>query len=328
MNRKLIELVISEEGGVDKISLVEEPAIEIDFMYFNKEKKELEKYRFDNDLQIVIGPAMIPDFKIIRMDDNGNYYDVIFSKETILKIAKKFMKEARTNDVNQDHENVKKTGTYVYESWIVEDENDKAILKYGYDVPIGTWMVSMQIEDKETWQRVKNGELKGFSVEGAFEEYENEQKFNQIKAILEFDEDKAIEIAKTLGMSAKDLEEFDVVEYDENFIPPQGYKEGLTVYKYAGPKPQRLFCRSLMSLEMYFTFAEIKQIAQAPVNPGLGPNGTDIYDIWKYSGGANCKHYWQKYYINAKEKVINKGKAPGLAGTAPYDQPNHGFLPK
>ena len=271
---------------------------------------------------------MIPDFKIIRMDDYGNYYDVIFSKETILKIAKKFMKEARTNDVNQDHENVKKTGTYVYESWIVEDENDKAIQKYGYDVPIGTWMVSMQIEDKETWQRVKNGELKGFSVEGAFEEYENEQKFNKIKAILEFDEDKAIEIAKTLGMSAKDLEEFDVVEYDENFIPPQGYKEGLTVYKYAGPKPQRLFCRSLMSLEMYFTFAEIKQIAQAPVNPGLGPNGTDIYDIWKYSGGANCKHYWQKYYINAKEKVINKGRAPGLAGTAPYDQPNHGFLPK
>jgi len=240
MNRKLIELVISEEGGVDKISLVEEPAIEIDFMYFNKEKKELEKYRFDNDLQIVIGPAMIPDFKIIRMDDNGNYYDVIFSKETILKIAKKFMKEARTNDVNQDHENVKKTGTYVYESWIVEDENDKAIQKYGYDVPIGTWMVSMQIEDKETWQRVKNGELKGFSVEGAFEEYENEEKFNKIKAILEFDEDKAIEIAKTLGMSAKDLEEFDLVEVDENFIPPQGYKEGLTVYKYAGPKPQRL----------------------------------------------------------------------------------------
>ena len=79
---------------------------------------------------------------------------------------------------------------------------------------------------------------------------------------------------------------------------------------------------------MYFTFAEIKAIAQAPVNPGFGPRGTDIYDIWKYSGGANCKHYWQKYYINAKEKVINKGKAPGLAGTAPYDQPNHGFLPK
>jgi hypothetical protein len=148
MNRKLIELVISDEGGVDKISLVEEPAIEIDFMYFNK---QIEKYRFDNDLQIVIGPAMIPDLKIIRVDDNGNYYDVVFSKETILKIAKKFMKEARTNDINQDHENKKKTGTYVYESWIVEDENDKAIQKYGYDVPVGTWMVSMQIEDKETW---------------------------------------------------------------------------------------------------------------------------------------------------------------------------------
>jgi len=222
MNRKLIELVISEGGGVDKISLVEEPAIEIDFMYF---KKELEKYRFDNDLQIVIGPAMIPDFKIVRFDKKTKtYYDVIFSKETILKIAKKFMKEARTNDVNQDHENKKKTGTYVYESWIVEDENDKAIQKYGYDVPIGTWMVSMQIEDKETWQRVKNGELKGFSVEGIFEEYENEELYNKIKGIVSFDEDKALELAKTLGIKAKELEEFDLVEVNENFIRPQGYK--------------------------------------------------------------------------------------------------------
>jgi hypothetical protein len=82
----------------------------------------------------------------------------------------------------------------------------------------------------------------------------------------------------------------------------------------------------MLSLETFFTFEEIRAIAQAPVNPGFGPRGTDIYDIWKYSGGANCKHFWRKYYINAKEKVINKGRAPGLAGTAPYDQPNHGFL--
>jgi hypothetical protein len=325
MNRKLIELVISESGGVDKISLVEEPAIEIDFMYF---KKEMEKYRFDNDLQIVIGPAMIPDMKIVRFDKKTKtYFDVVFSKDTILKIAKKFMKEARTNDINQDHENKKKTGTYVYESWIVEDMNDKAIMKYGYDVPVGTWMVSMQVEDMATWQRVKNGELKGFSVEGVFEEYENEELFNKIKGIIEFDEDKAIEIAKTLGIKASDMEEFEVVEYDENFIPVQGYKEGLTVYKYDGPPAERTFCKSLLSLETYFTFAEIRAIAQAPVNPGFGPRGTNIYDIWKYSGGANCKHFWRKYYINAKEKVINKGRAPGLAGTAPYDQPNHGFLP-
>jgi hypothetical protein len=215
----------------------------------------------------------------------------------------------------------------VYESWIVEDEHDKAIMKYGYDVPVGTWMVSMQVEDMATWQRVKNGELKGFSVEGVFEEYENEELFNKIKGILEFDEDKAIEIAKTLGIKASDMEEFEVVEYDENFIPVQGYKEGLKVYKYDGPPAERTFCKSLLSLETYFTFAEIRAIAQAPVNPGFGPRGTNIYDIWKYSGGANCKHFWRKYYINAKEKVINKGRAPGLAGTAPYDQPNHGFLP-
>jgi hypothetical protein len=305
--------------------LVEEPAIEIDFLFF---AKEIEKYRFDNEKQIVIGPAMIPDFKIARIDGHGNYYDVIFSAETILEIAKKFMKESRTNDVNQDHENTKKTGTYIYESWIVEDANDKAILKYGYDVPIGTWMVSMQIEDSATWQRVKNGELKGFSVEGLFQDLEDERKFNEIKKIIGFDEDIALELAKELGISGEDLIDFEVKEYDENFKPVQGLKKGLTVYKYAGPKPQRMFCKIMMSLDKYYSYDQIAKISQTPRNPGFGPHGTDIYDIWKYSGGANCKHYWQKYYINEKEKVINKGRAPGLSGTAPYDQPNHGYLPK
>ena len=318
-----IELTIKDEQeqGVFAISFVDRPAIEEDFILLSE--MEVEMKVIDEGKREVIGLALVPEKKILRRIKDKEF-TVSFSAETIAKTQELYMKKLYGNNVTVDHaENV--DGVALIESWIVEDENDKAIQKYGYDVPIGTWMVSMQVEDKETWQRVKNGELKGFSVEGVFQDYEDEKKFNAIKSILEFDEDKAIETAKTLGMSAKDLEEFDVVEYDENFIPPQGYKEGLTVYKYAGPAPQRTFCKSLMSLEMYFTFAEIKAIAQAPVNPGLGPRGTDIYDIWKYSGGANCKHYWQKYYINAKEKVINKGRAPGLSGTAPYDQPNHGY---
>ena len=141
----------------------------------------------DEEQRILVGPCMIPDIKIPRIDDEGKIYDVTFSRETILEIQKKFMKEARTNDTNQDHaEN--SAGSYVYESWIIEDaETDKANTVYGFNYPTGTWMVKMQVEDPAVWKRVKAGELKGFSVEGLFsdmEEIEAVRRYTKIKNIL------------------------------------------------------------------------------------------------------------------------------------------------
>jgi hypothetical protein len=101
---------------------------------------------------------------------------------------KKFMKEARTKETNQDHEANRSAGTYIYESWIVEDpEKDKANLLYGFSVPAGTWMTSMQVEDSAVWKRIKNGELRGFSIEGNFadmEEIAAAKKYLKIMKIL------------------------------------------------------------------------------------------------------------------------------------------------
>ena len=98
------------------------------------------------------------------------------------------MKEARTNDVNQDHIETKDAGTYVFETWLIEDpETDKANTVYGFNLVKGTWMVKMQIEDPEVRRRVKAGELKGFSVEGLFsdmQEIEAQRKYMKIKKIL------------------------------------------------------------------------------------------------------------------------------------------------
>jgi hypothetical protein len=141
----------------------------------------------DEEKKILVGPAMIPDMAIHRIDDNGKMYDVTFSEETIAEIAQKFLKEARTNDVNQDHK-ANDAGTYVYESWIVEDpKTDKANTVYGFNVPKGTWMVKMKVEDPAVWKRVKAGELKGFSVEGLFSDLEEiaaMKKYMKIKRIL------------------------------------------------------------------------------------------------------------------------------------------------
>jgi hypothetical protein len=124
----------------------------------------------EGDKRILVGPAMVPDMEIPRYDKKTKeVYYVAFSKDAVAKIAEKFMREQSTHNTNQDHDMEKPADTYIFESWIVEDPvTDKANTVYGYDVPVGTWMVKMRVNSDAVWQRVKSGELKGFSVEGNF----------------------------------------------------------------------------------------------------------------------------------------------------------------
>lgn len=141
---------------------------------FSKQKFEIE----NEDKRIVIGPAMIPNVKMVRADKDGNPYYVFFTEDTIRMIAEKYMKNGylRNNDVNHDGEAVK--DVYVIESWIKTSEDDKST-KYGFkDLPIGSWFVSMKIKDDFVWDKVKKGELKGFSVSGFFDQIE---QFNKKK---------------------------------------------------------------------------------------------------------------------------------------------------
>lgn len=140
-------------------------------MYFGEE----------GDKRILVGPAMVPDMEIPRYDKKTKeVYYVAFSKDAVAKIAEKFMREQSTHNTNQDHDGAKPADTYIFESWIVEDPaTDKANTVYGYDVPAGTWMVKMRVNSDAVWQRVKNGELKGFSVEGNFV---TEEELSEIEA--------------------------------------------------------------------------------------------------------------------------------------------------
>lgn len=127
---------------------------------------------FDDDKMIVVGPAMIPDIEIPRKDENGDLYYVVFSPETIKQIQEKFMKTQSVHNTNQDHDENKDAQSYIVETWIKEADEDKSN-KYGFgSLPIGTWFCMMKVQSKEVWKRIKNGELKGFSVEGSFIQYE------------------------------------------------------------------------------------------------------------------------------------------------------------
>ena len=130
------------------------------------------------DQQIVVGPAMIPNQMIYRMDDNGEYY-VYFSEDTIQKIAYKYMQRKYTDSANIEHNGYEPLkDVYVVESWIVKDSDkdkstiytvDKSTIYTGEKYPKGTWMVAMKIKNKEVWEEyVKSGKVKGFSVEGYF----------------------------------------------------------------------------------------------------------------------------------------------------------------
>ena len=121
-----------------------------------------------DDKMIITGPAMIPRQLIARRDEMGNLFHVYFSEETIEKIARKFLADNNTHNTDINHDNNVVHENTLLESWIVEDpEKDKAAA-LGFNVPKSTWMVSYKINDQKTWERIKAGELNGFSVTGNF----------------------------------------------------------------------------------------------------------------------------------------------------------------
>tara|TARA_R110000787_G_scaffold55416_2_gene127930 strand:+ start:6710 stop:7300 length:591 start_codon:yes stop_codon:yes gene_type:complete len=186
---KLIELIIDEEAelfGIDAISLVEHPAIESDFLALKGEKIVLAEA--DADKRMLIGAALIPDKPIYRAQD-GEDFHVYFSKRTVRRAMELFFKYGNQNNTTLEHEH-KLNGLNVVESWIVESkENDKSSL-YNLDVPVGTWMVSVKVENDAIWKDwVRSDKVKGFSIEGYFidkmESQKREKMMTELTEILE-----------------------------------------------------------------------------------------------------------------------------------------------
>ena len=167
---KIVELVIaddSQELAIDAISLVTSPAIEQDFVYFGKEKNNLTFAKVDEEKRMLVSPALIPNKQIFRHDPNtdSDYY-VFFSKDTVRKASEFYLKHNNHHKATYQHQD-RVSGVLTVESWIKEGDQDKSKL-YGYDLPNGTWFVKMKIENDELWNKIKEGELKGLSIEGYF----------------------------------------------------------------------------------------------------------------------------------------------------------------
>lgn len=142
-----------------------------------------------------MGAALVPNKQIYRVNKKKEKYYIYFSEQTIRKASELFLMRSNQNNATYEHKD-KLEGLSVVESWIIEDEKQDKSRKYGFDLPVGTWMISMKVNNDEVWNDVKQGKVKGFSIEGYFadkyemsisevtEETEEEILLNAIRKII------------------------------------------------------------------------------------------------------------------------------------------------
>jgi hypothetical protein len=170
--KKVYKMMIDEEdedGGVFAISLVADPAIEQNFVFMSKQKDIVQLAQVSADKRILMGPVLIPNKLIPRMDEEtGEEYDIVFTPEIIEKAAQLFMQRQHNNSATLEHM-AGIDDLSVVESWIVEDPRKDKQSVYNMFYPRGTWMVKMKVNNPEIWKDyVKTGKVKGFSIEGLF----------------------------------------------------------------------------------------------------------------------------------------------------------------
>lgn len=170
---------VTLDSDVFGISLVQDPAIEVNYVALSKEKP-LQILLEKEDKHIIVGCALVPDKPIYRRDGDEEFY-IKFSAETIEKLAHNYLANDRVYSFSTDHKDVA-DDVYIIETWLKTSENDKS-KDYGLDVPIGSWMVMAKVENEDIWNRIKEGELQGFSIEAIVDlkEINNKIKNNMAK---------------------------------------------------------------------------------------------------------------------------------------------------
>lgn len=182
MAKKIKKYLVGTDSETYAISLVEMPAIEEDFIALSKEEEKMEVQLSNDEKHLLYGAVLVPDKDIYRNNGEQEFY-INFTKESIEKMSQDFMKEYRQHEITVDHEETSNE-VYVVESWIKADLfKDKSVaLGLNEQLPIGTWFIAMKVNNIETWERIKSGELKGFSVESmiSLEEFSKQNTENNM----------------------------------------------------------------------------------------------------------------------------------------------------
>tara|TARA_R100001126_G_scaffold99477_2_gene75195 strand:- start:1064 stop:1957 length:894 start_codon:yes stop_codon:yes gene_type:complete len=165
---RIVELILDEAQsmmGIEAISIVENPAIEENFLALKSD--EIKLAEVNKEKKILMGALLIPNKPIYRKAGKDEYY-IYFSKDTVEKASQLYLKNGNQNNSTLEHKH-ELSGLTLVESWIVEDTKFDKSRKYGLDVPVGTWMGAVKVNNDDVWNEyVKTGKVKGFSIEGYF----------------------------------------------------------------------------------------------------------------------------------------------------------------
>jgi len=164
---RIVELILGDDEltGIEAISVVENPAIEEDFIALKSE--EIKLAEVDKEKRILMGALLIPNKPIYRKKGDEEYY-IYFSTDTVAKASQLYLMNGNQSKATLEHQHTI-NGLTLVESWLVEDEVHDKSRKYGLNVPVGTWMGAVKVNNNEIWNNfVKTGKVKGFSIEGYF----------------------------------------------------------------------------------------------------------------------------------------------------------------
>jgi hypothetical protein len=169
-----------EQPGVYAISLVEKPAIGVDFVALNQ-NEEVKFSVMDEEKRLLMGAVLIPEKKILRVDANGEPFWIYFSAETIRQSMEWFYKNSFQSNSTIEHVDAMTLDNVTFvESWIKEDlVHDKSV-KFGFSEPVGTWFATMKVDNDDVWAKVKAGQIKGFSIDGVFNFKNEDMDFEKI----------------------------------------------------------------------------------------------------------------------------------------------------
>jgi hypothetical protein len=222
------KVLFNEEDneGVYAISLVSDPAIEVQFVTLSKQK-EIKLATINEEQRILLGAVLIPNQPIYRVQD-GHEFNIVFPKETIKQVQQNFSSQGYQNNSTIEHSGKQIENVTFVETWIKEDEvHDKSVM-HGFNEPIGTWYAAMKVNNDEIWNDyVKTGKVKGFSIDGVFDM----EKVN-LKTEINMNLESIVNAIKDGFASVKlssEAEQVEVVETVEVTMATMMLKDGVTI---------------------------------------------------------------------------------------------------
>lgn len=286
MDKKRKKYLVTD-GDTFACSLVDDPAIEMPFLAFSSEETSL---HFSSDEKHnVTGPVAIPNLPIYRLTPNGEEYDIVFSEEAIEKMSQNYLKNFRQMNVNLMHDDDLAQGgsAYLVEQWLINDpDNDKANAMGFKKLPKGTWMQTYHIDSIDTWERIRSGELRGFSIECAvsLEEFDRqvEKQEEQVDTVEEpttetVEQPKAEEVEEPTTETVEESKTEEEVESNSQETPETPKEE-------VKNSPQDEIIKNLLeevkALKEQISELNIKPSAK-PINVQSNAVSGDSYKQWR-----------------------------------------------